>query len=211
MKKLFWPLVFIIVLVGCSSAYYSGLEKFGIHKRDILVDRVGEARDSQEQAKEQFKDALQQFGSVVNYSGGELQDTYNKLSAQYESSVASAKNVSKRIDSVEKVSEDLFEEWEQELDSYQSQSLRNQSETQLRRTRAQYQTLISAMRQAESKMPPVLEVFEDQVLFLKHNLNATAVAALQSEYQSVSDDVKRLIEEMEASINQANEFIASLE
>ncbi len=211
MKKLLWPLVLIIGFAGCSTAYYSGLEKFGIHKRDILVDRIGEARDSQEQAKEQFKDALEQFGSMVNYDGGDLKDTYDKLSAEYESSVASAKDVSKRIDSVEKVSEDLFEEWEEELDSYQSQSLRNQSSAQLKRTKSQYKDLISAMRQAESKMPPVLEVFEDQVLFLKHNLNARAVAALQSEYQSISDDVERLIREMESSINEANEFIASLE
>ena len=211
MKKLLWPLALVITLVGCSTAYYSGLEKFGIHKRDILVDRIGEARDSQEQAKEQFKDALEQFGSVVNYDGGNLQGTYDKLSAEYESSVASAKNVSKRIDSVESVSEDLFDEWEDELDNYQSDSLRKQSAAQLRRTRNQYHELISAMRQAESKMPPVLEVFEDQVLFLKHNLNARAVAALQSEYQSISDDVAKLVREMESSINEANKFIASLE
>jgi len=211
MRKLIWPLATILVLFGCSTAYYSGLEKFGIHKRDILVDRIGEARDSQEQAKEQFKDALEQFGSVVNYDGGSLQDTYNKLSAEYESSVASAKNVSKRIDSVESVSEDLFDEWEDELDNYQSAKLRKQSESQLKRTKSQYKDLIYAMRQAESKMPPVLEVFEDQVLFLKHNLNARAVAALQSEYNEISNDVAQLVKEMESSINEANEFIASLE
>ena len=211
MKKFLLPLTLSIVMAGCSTAYYSSLEKFGIHKRDILVDRVGEARDSQEQAKEQFKDALEQFGSVVNFDGGDLQKTYEQLSAEYESSLASANNVSKRIDSVESVSEDLFDEWEDELDNYQSQKLRQQSENQLKRTRAQYQDLISAMRQAEKKMPPVLEVFEDQVLFLKHNLNARAVAALRSEYQSISSDVAQLVKEMEQSINQANDFIASLE
>ena len=38
---------------ACQKAYYSTMEKFGVHKRDIMVDRVGEARDSQEEAKEQ--------------------------------------------------------------------------------------------------------------------------------------------------------------
>ena len=211
MKKLVFALGLIIVIAGCSTAYYSGLEKFGIHKRDILVDRIGEAADSQEQAKEQFKDALEQFGSVVNYEGGDLQVTYDQLSAEYESSKASAKNVSKRIDSVESVSEDLFEEWQDELESYQNQKLRKQSESQLKQTRQQYRELITSMRQAEKKMPPVLEVFEDQVLFLKHNLNARAVASLKSEYQSISQDVAQLVKEMEASINEANKFIKSLE
>ena len=211
MRKLLLSLSLITLIAGCSTAYYSGLEKFGIHKRDILVDRIGEAADSQEQAKEQFKDALEQFGSVVNYNGGDLQVTYDQLSAEFESSKASAKNVSKRIDSVESVSEDLFEEWEDELESYESQNLRKQSESQLKQTRLQFKDLIAAMRQAESKMPPVLEVFEDQVLFLKHNLNARAVASLRSEYKSVSADVEQLIKEMEISINQANEFIDSLQ
>jgi hypothetical protein len=187
------------------------MEKIGIHKRDILVDRIGEAADSQEQAKEQFKDALEQFGSVVNFENGDLQSTYNKMSAEFESSKASAKNVSKRINSIESVSEDLFDEWEEELERYQSQKLRKLSETQLMQTRRQYKDLISSMRQAERKMSPVLEVFEDQELFLKHNLNARAVASLKSEYQSISADVAQLVEEMETSINQANEFIKSLE
>lgn len=210
MNKLFMALS-VVIITGCSSAYYSGMEKLGIHKRDILVDRIGEAADSQEQAKQQFKDALEQFGSVVNYDGGDLQLTYDKLSAEYESSKASAKNVSKRIDSVESVSVDLFEEWEDELESYQSQKLRKISESQLEQTQQQYRELIAAMRQAEKKMPPVLEVFEDQVLFLKHNLNARAVASLKSEFESISADVAQLINEMEISINQANEFIKSLE
>ena len=211
MRKFFFALSAIMVIAGCSTAYYSGLEKFGIHKRDILVDRIGEAADSQDEAKEQFKSALEQFGSVVNYDGGDLQSTYNQLSAEYESSKASAKNVSKRIDSVESVSQDLFAEWEDELESYQNQNLRKQSESQLKRTRMQYHELIASMRQAEKKMPPVLEVFEDQVLFLKHNLNARAVASLKSEYQSISQDVAQLVKEMEDSIDEANKFIKSLE
>ena len=43
------PLLLLLGLVaGCSSAYYNTMEKLGVHKRDIMVDRVGEARDAQE-------------------------------------------------------------------------------------------------------------------------------------------------------------------
>ena len=211
MGKFFISLGITVLLAGCSSAYYSGMETFGVHKRDILVDRIDEAADSQETAKEQFKDALEQFGSVVNYDGGDLQQTYEQLNAEYESSKDSANNVSRRIDSVEAVSKDLFDEWEDELDSYTSQDLRKKSKSQLKQTRLQYSELIESMRAAEEKMQPVLDVFGDQVLFLKHNLNARAVASLQSEYESISADVAQLVREMEVSINQANEFIKSLE
>ena len=47
-----FPTVF---LSSCASIYYSTMETFGVEKRDILVDRVEDARDGQEDAKEQFQ------------------------------------------------------------------------------------------------------------------------------------------------------------
>jgi hypothetical protein len=58
-------LIAIFFLAGCQTAQYKMLEKIGIHKRDIMVDRVEKARDSQEEAKEQFKSALEEFSSVL--------------------------------------------------------------------------------------------------------------------------------------------------
>ncbi len=71
--------------------------------------------------------------------------------------------------------------------------------------------MIRAMRRAESKMDPVLSAFNDQVLFLKHNLNAKAVASLKGELASVETDIAALIREMESSIAEANEFIKTVD
>ena len=38
----------LLISGGCSSAYYRTLEGLGIEKRDILVDRVEDARDAQD-------------------------------------------------------------------------------------------------------------------------------------------------------------------
>jgi hypothetical protein len=67
------------------------------------------------------------------------------------------------------------------------------------------------MKRAERKIDPVLNAFRDQVLYLKHNLNAQAIASLQSELVSIESDVARLIQEMDASIREANSFIASMQ
>ena len=66
------------------------------------------------------------------------------------------------------------------------------------------------MKQAERKIDPVLSAFRDQVLFLKHNLNAQAVASLQGELVSIESNVASLIKEMDASIAEANTFINSM-
>ncbi len=197
--------------LGCESTYYKTMETMGYHKRDILVDRVQDARDAQEEAKEQFESALEKFSSVLGFKGGDLEDKYEQLKAEYEESDAKASTVRKRIIAVEDVAEDLFVEWEKELNQYTSSSLKRSSARKLRDTKKEYVQLIGAMKRAERKIDPVLAAFKDQVLFLKHNLNARAIASLQSELASIETDVAKLIKEMEASIKEADAFINSME
>jgi uncharacterized protein YhaN len=200
----------LIMLGGCDTAYYKTMEHLGHHKRDIMVDRVESARDAQEEAKEQFESALEKFSSVVTVQNGDLKQQYDQLKAEYDKSQARAQAVSDRVDAVEEVSEDLFAEWEKELAEYSSAKLRRSSEQKLLQTRRQYDQLIRAMRRAEQKMDPVLTAFKDQVLFLKHNLNAQAIASLQNELSSIESDVALLIREMEASIREADTFISAM-
>jgi len=196
---------------GCESAYYKTMETMGYHKRDIMVDRVQDARDAQEEAKEQFESALEEFSSVLGFKGGDLEEKYEQLKAAYEKSDEKAAAVSSRIEAVENVADDLFVEWEEELNQYTSSSLKRSSARKLRDTKKKYAQLIGAMKRAEKKIDPVLAAFKDQVLYLKHNLNAQAIASLQSELASIETDVAQLIKEMEASIKEADSFLSSME
>ena len=200
----------IVSLTGCSSAYYGTLEKVGIHKRDLMVDRVEDARDAQEEAKEQFQSALEQFTSVVTVKGGDLEKKYIQLNDAYEASEKKAEVVHDRIEKVEDVSEALFDEWEDELALYSSPRLREDSRKKLEQTRSDYKRLIKAMKRAEKKIQPVLVAFRDQVLYLKHNLNAQAISSLKNELVSIEDNVAGLVSEMEASIREAEHFLEAL-
>lgn len=196
-----------LLLAGCQSAYYGAMEKVGIHKRDILVDRIEEARETQQDSQQQFRDALEQFRSVVDFSGGELESQYNALKSEYDDSVAAAEEISERIESVEEVAAALFEEWESELDQISNSRLRNDSARKLRATKSQYRQLAAAMRSAESSVQPVLSNLRDLVFYLKHNLNARAIGELRNELRSVDTDVNALINSMQSSIDEANRFI----
>lgn len=195
---------------GCSSAYYKTMEMFGHHKREILVDRVEDARDAQTEAKEQFRSALERFSAVTEFEGGELEEKYKSLRDELDKSESKAEAVRYRIDKIENVAEALFKEWEDELSQYGSDELKKSSKQKLEQTREQYQQLINAMQKAEDKMEPVLVAFRDNVLYLKHNLNAQAVASLRDELGSVQADVASLIKEMETSIAEAEDFIKSM-
>ncbi len=210
MKSLI-AVVFLIFLAGCQSAYYAAWEKLGIEKRDILVDRVEDAKESQEDAQKQFASALDEFSQLINFDGGQLQDVYEDLSSQYEASRDAAERVTGRIDKVESVAEALFEEWAEELESYSNDKLRRDSQRQLKDTERRYESLIRAMRKAESKMAPVLSALQDNVLYLKHNLNASAIGALQGEFGVIKKDIDLLIKEMNTAISQSNDFIKTIQ
>ncbi len=198
-------------LAGCQGVYYKTMETFGQHKRDLLVDRVEDTRDAQQEAKEQFQSALEKFSEVVNFDGGQLKEKYTQLNKELERSEAKTKALRKNIRDVEDVSNALFKEWESELSQYSNDNLRRASQQKLEQTRQRYAQLIGTMKSAEAKIEPVLSVFRDQVLFLKHNLNAQAIASLQDEFVSVEADIASLIKEMDASIAEADAFIKAME
>lgn len=198
-------------IVGCTSAYYSAMEQVGQHKRDILKSRIESGREEQQEAQEQFKTTYQRFKEVAGHDGGDLEATYDRLNSAYEDSEARAQDVRDRIASIEQVSADLFAEWQTEIDSMQSANLKSQSSRSLKDTRAKYAKLIGAMKKAEGKMPPVLTAFRDQVLFLKHNLNARAIASLSGSLGEIQGDVDALIRDIDASIQESERFLATLE
>ena len=71
--------------------------------------------------------------------------------------------------------------------------MRTQSQRELKETRQRAETLIRSMEKAQRRIEPVLKPLRDRVLFLKHNLNAQAVGAL------------------DAAISEADQSVASME
>ena len=211
MIRLTTTMTAIAFLTACSSAYYGALEKVGVHKREILVDRIAEAQESQTEASEQFESALAQFAATVNFDGGDLEDLYENLNDEFERSVSKAEDVSERIEDVRDVAGALFDEWEDELEQYSDDRLRRQSKRQLEQTQQRYARLIRAMERAESRLDPVLDKFRDQVLFLKHNLNARAIGSLKGELATIESDVASLVAAMNRSIDEAQAFINSMD
>jgi hypothetical protein len=199
-----------VVLSGCSSAYYGAMEKMGIAKREILADRVQETQKAQTEAKQQFADALQRFLAITKVDAGDLQKKYDDMNRDFQRSESRAKEVRERIAAVEDVAEALFREWKAELGQYTNPTLRSDSQRQLDATRKRYDSLLTLMKRAADRMNPVLATFRDQVLYLKHNLNARALAALDSTNRTLEADISRLITDMETSIREAEVFIKDL-
>ncbi len=210
LKRLILFSTLFTLLLGCSSTYYGAMEKMGFAKRDILVTRVEKAQTAQEEAKEQFSDALQSFLAVTKVDGGELKLKYDELAGQLKLCESRANEVNDRIAAIDEVATALFEEWGNELAQYSNVSLRSQSQQQLAGTRVRYGELMTAMRRAAARMEPILVNFRDQVLFLKHNLNAQALRSLDLTSRALQGDIANLVRDMEKSIREADAFIREM-
>ncbi len=204
------PVLLVLLLTSCSSLYYNAMEKIGKEKRDILLQRIVDGKKDQEAAKKQLKTTLEAFQELTGFEGGNLEKVYKKLNGEFVDSEKRAKDLSDRIASIDQVAKDLFTEWDKEISQMKDKSLRTRSQQILRETRGRHQQYIKRMQQTDRKMQPVLQGFRDQVLFLKHNLNAKAIGSLKTTAAKMDGEVGVLIQDIEGSMREADSFIDSL-
>ncbi len=187
------------------------MKKLGKEKRDILVSRIMDAKKAQTEASQQFQTALEAFQSVTNFSGGDLEKAYNNLNGELNAAQGRANKVSDRIQSIDKVSKDLFKEWSGEIEEMSDGKLKTQSRTLLRGSELRQDEMLRQMRISQAKMKPVLQKLFDQVIFLKSNLNARAISSLKGNAAELDTDVKALIRELEKANQEADKAIAGLD
>jgi hypothetical protein len=207
----------VAVLPACEKTkeearekYYNALEKVGLERREVLVRRVDNAREAERKAQEQFRDALEEFKSLVGYQGGKLEAKYKKLDGEYEDAKERVDAVHEKIRGVRNVANSLFREWETEIGQFTDANLARESRRELTDTRRRYEQLVGSMEKAAAKMDPVLGKLHDQVLFLKHNLNAEVLGSLKGTADALEGDVAKLIGDIEASIREADAFIKDM-
>ena len=194
-------------LAACSTVKYEALEQVGVYKRDILVDRVEDARDSQSETREELLAAYEELNILIGEEGGELERQYKRLDRKVERSKDAIEELDDHLAAIDEVSADLFEEWEEELAQYNSAALRADQEQKLRESRRQFTSLRQRMQVARDRVDPVMAVLNDNVLYLKHSLNARALDALRGEATALEGKVDALIADMQVAIDEANAFI----
>jgi hypothetical protein len=205
------PLIAVILLVtGCTTAYYKTMQTLGKEKRDILVQRIKDAKKDQDQTKQQLQTTMESFQALTGFQGGSLEKSYKRLNSDYESANSQAGKLHDKIQSIDQVSNDLFKEWQGEIAAMGNAKLKAQDTVMLRNAKTRQATYMRAMRRTEDQIAPVLKAFRDQVLFLKHNLNSRAIGSLKATTAGLQGDVADLIQSIDASSQEADKLISSL-
>lgn len=193
-----------------NKAKYSAYETIGLEKRDLFKREIKNVKEDQEDTGEAFKDALTRLKEVYAFNGGDLENHYENLKDSLDDAKEQASELKARIGKVDQVANDLFVEWNEEINEIKSSDLRSKSSGQLSKTKKKYSELESQLRKSEKKIDPVLSKLNDQVLFLKHNLNAKAIGGLKTEQGKIQADIESLIKEVNESTRKADAVIETL-
>ncbi len=192
-------LVLVFMISGCGSDR---------EKRHLLKDEIKDVKKSQEKAEDEFKDALTRIKELYDYKDGNLEEYYEKLKQSYDDCNNRSVEIEKRILVVTKIADAHFLEWKMELKEIKDPELRNKSKSSLSTTRLKFKKLEKTLNDVAKRMHPILAKLNDYVLYLKHNLNAKAVAdSLGGQIMSIETDIIKLIEEMNKSIRETEIFI----
>lgn len=201
----------LLLTTGCQSIYNATMENvFGYEKRELFKKSVTALQADQKDAQKEFKDALTRLKELYAFQGGELESVYQKVKTAYERCETEAKDVRSRIANMEDIADSMFREWEKEVQQYTNPNLASASREQLRNTKDRYAQLSRTVQAAETAMHPVLAQLKDNVLFLKHNLNASAIGSLQGEATHIQAQLDQLLVRMNASIAESDRFIKTL-
>jgi len=218
MKNLILNVFIIFLTFSCAKRIhkavndvkYSAYESVGMEKRDIFKREITNVKEDQEDTGEAFKDALTKLKEIYNVDGGDLEKQYTKLKNSLDDAKEESAELRERIRKVDEVANDLFVEWTEEINDIKTSELRAKSSKKLSQTKRKYKELESQLHRSEKKMDPVLSKLSDQVIFLKHNLNAKAIGGLKEEQGDIQADIKSLIKEVNESTRQADAFIELL-
>jgi len=193
-----------------QSALRTTLGSSSSNTRALLVSRVQDARKTQVGAKAQFEATYDLFKQLTEYRTGELEDLYDGFRDEIDSCEDYLEEVGTRISGIENVSVQLFTKWGEELQEITDPALRELSQERLEETVSRYESLVDSLRSTQDKMTPIVTAFSDHVLFLKHDLNAQAIAALNDSVKRVEKDISSLFGVMQSSIKKADAFVASM-
>ncbi len=200
-----------ITLQGCSQMYYSTWEMLGKQKRDLLRDNVENLADDQKEVHEEVADALTRLRSLYGSPNDKLVSVYDDLRSDYDDAKSKAEALHARVEKVDEIANDLFEEWNDEISKLRTPKYKADSRSKLNQTKDRYSKLHASMLKSERSLKPVLAALEEQVIYLKHNLNAQALGSIKNEVNAIESEIKTLSTSLQASIEQSKAFIGTLE
>lgn len=210
MKKITLGAISLLFLCSCTTVYYKSWELLGREKRDLLSSNIESLKGDQEDAKEEFSDVLERMRLEYVGEKQSLAETYSDLKSDYDDIKDEVDDVTSRLNRVDALAKALFKEWLVEANEFDSTEYRRKSLAKRGQTMRSFNKYMKSTRKIEAGMNQSLKALQDEVIFLKHNLNSQIVSQFNVKLANIEKDMEKIIVKIEKSIQGTDSYIKEI-
>lgn len=210
MKKLLIGALSLFFLCSCTTVYYKSWELLGREKRDLLSSNIESLKGEQEDAKEEFSDVLERMRSEYVGEKQSLAETYSDFKSDYDDIKDEVDDVTSRLNRIDGLAKALFKEWLVEANEFDSREYRRKSLAKRGETMRSFNKYMKSTRALEAGMNQSLKSLQDEVVFLKHNLNSQIVSQFNVKLATLEKDMEKIIGKIEKSIEGTDSYIKEI-
>ena len=172
----------VLPFTACqSSGYMSSVALTGAESRQHVVEAITEGVSEQQVAEDEFESAGRMLASIQTASEAEASKLYSEYLDQIDRCARHVERFNEQISVLQAGAENLFVDWEAELEQFTSEAIREQSSRRLDAARSGFALLHEELMGVHGQMAASLSTHKDYALYFNHNLAGSSRELLGEE------------------------------
>lgn len=201
----------VVAAVLFSTIGVGEAQSSGHKKTDKLIYRAQQTTSAIRATNLQVKKTLESYNYIVEGKAQDPRAEYKKLVKDIEKSQKSRVDVRTKAESMQKVADSFFQEWQESLAGFNSEDMRAKSEGRMNETKENYDKIFEAGGKAGEQFDAFIAALDDQVRFLGQDLNPSGIAELTDEAAALNEQAGEFFKAIDETIQVAVKYSSSLE
>src|SRR4029453_13790503 len=197
-----------LMIVGASLVGVAQDE--GVKQVQQLIKKANSVIESITAAKVQLQKTMEAYNAVLAPDVKDRRDAYKKLQKEMATSDKKRAEVSTRANEMNTEADKLFKSWEGSTAAISDPDLRQRSEQRLTAAKERFGEIRTNGQKASELYATFMKSLQDQVTFLGHDLNPSAVAALKPNAEKLNAQAQELFAAIDMATAAANDNISKL-
>jgi hypothetical protein len=182
----------------------------GVKQVEQLAKKAGATVEAIANTKVQLMKTMDVYNGLMADGATDRKGAYKKLQSEMQATEKRRSEITLKADEMKAEADALFKSWTDSMAAISDADLRKRSEERLVKTKASFAEIGTVGQKATELYGPVMKALQDQVTYLGHDLNPTAVASLKPNAAKLNDDAKELAKRIDDTITTANTAISAL-
>lgn len=196
----------ILAVAGLATAQSNE----GVKQVERLVKASGKTVQAIGDTKLQLMKTMDVYNGLMADGATDRKGLYKKLQSEMQTTEKRRSEITLRADEMKAEADALFKSWADSTAAISDADLRQRSEERLAKTKTSFSEIGTVGQKATELYGPVMKALQDQVTYLGHDLNPSAVASLKPNATKLNDDAKELVKRIDDTITTANTAIGAL-